>query len=113
MGIKLTKEGRTILSGRDYTEHKRGVYERQGGKCADCGFGFPYNRMEFHHFGGRGLGGSKRDDLSPLNRMLCGGPQGCHEKARFEHLKPKAEFNKKVTYIVEWAENEATPSQGK
>ena len=33
--------------------------------------------------------GSKRDDRDPRNRLLCSGPTGCHEKARFEAQRDK------------------------
>ena len=87
--IKTFRGGRTVLSGKDYTDHKRKVWEAQGKRCADCGLFISFQYTEFHHAAGRGMSGSKRSDLDPLNRVLCGGPAGCHEAARFEHIKKK------------------------
>ena len=89
MAIKRFRDGRVVLWGSDYAELKRRKYEEQDHCCADCKFGFAFNRLEFHHYGGRGMNGSKRSDLDPRNRMLCKGPNGCHEKARFEHLRDR------------------------
>ncbi len=71
MGVKITKSGRTILTGKDYTEQKRVVWERQGRKCADCGRSIPDPRYaHYHHAKGRSRG--LRDDLDPANKLLCG-----------------------------------------
>lgn len=90
MAVRVSKDGtRTVYTGADYTRLKWRNYEEQGRCCADCHYGFPFNRLEFHHYGGRGMNGSKRNDLDPRNRMLCLGALGCHEKARFEHLRDR------------------------
>lgn len=64
------KDGRLIESPRQYRITKRGMWEKQQGRCANitkgglaCGRPMPtpaYGHR--HHPGGRGLGGSKRDD---------------------------------------------------
>lgn len=102
--VKVFRDGRTVYSGKDYTAFKKAKWEAQGKCCADCGMYLPFEYAEFHHYGTRGMAGWKRNDLEPRNRILCSGPTGCHEKARFEHLKPKEAFDKKVSSIVEWAE---------
>ena len=89
MAVKTYRDGRKVYSGQDYTRLKMQKWADQGYACADCKFGFAFNRLEFHHYGGRGMNASKRDDLHPRNRMLCKGLFGCHEKARFEHLRDR------------------------
>ncbi len=87
MAVKIKKDGRTILSGKNYTDHKIEVWESQERKCSDCGRYLSFDSAEFHHYASRGMGGCFRDDLDHRNRVLCGGPMGCHEKARFERIK--------------------------
>ncbi|MFH1740198.1 MAG: hypothetical protein ABIH23_14410, partial [bacterium] len=86
MAILTYRDGRTVYSKQHYTQVKMQKWEEQGFCCADCHFGFAFNRLQFHHYGGRGMNASKRSDLHPRNRMLC---HDCHEKARFEHLQDR------------------------
>lgn len=106
MAKKIYRDGRVKLTGADYAKAKKEKWEAQGKRCADCDLYVPFEYAEFHHYGGRGMSGGKRNDLDPRNRVLCNGPNGCHERARFEHLKPKAAFEKQVGNIVEWAEKQ-------
>lgn len=91
--IRITKDGRTIRTGRDYTEFRREVYADQKGQCGDpkcdlaqqggrvCSLMVPLEWDEaFHlnHLSGRG--GGKRDDVMFRNgRQVCRGDCGkCH-----------------------------------
>ena len=67
--IKVKKDGRTILSGKHYTDHKLKVWEGQGRCCATCGFYVRFSEAQFDHKKGRGMGGSKRDDLDSENKV--------------------------------------------
>jgi hypothetical protein len=69
MSKLITKDGRTILSGKDYSAHKKFVWTKQGGRCAKCKRPEDWREMEFHHSAGRGLGGAKRDDLDGRNTV--------------------------------------------
>lgn len=76
MAIKIYRDGRTKLTGRDYIAHKIKVWERQDKRCAGpCGQYLPLNFAQFDHFAGRGSGGGKRDDLDPRNSVMC---YDCH-----------------------------------
>ena len=75
MARKLTKDGRLILSGNDYTKLRRARYTEQDECCADCGAWCEFESTELHHIDGRGLGGGKRDDRA--TRLLC---IICHRK---------------------------------
>jgi hypothetical protein len=77
--IKTTKDGRTIRTGKDYTAFRREVYEMQSGRCVRC---IRTTSLEadilsdysfhVHHRDGRGMGGSKRDDVPSKVEGLCG-----------------------------------------
>ena len=79
MSIRKTKDGRTIRTGKDYTQFRRSIWELQDGRCArtgsmtsltaplECAYSF-----HVHHIGGRGLGGSKRDDIPSKVEGLSG-----------------------------------------
>lgn len=79
MAIKITKDRRTIRTGADYTRFRHDLFEQQEGECQKCGretsleaeiesdFSF-----HVHHPGGRGLGGSRRDDNLKTCIGLCG-----------------------------------------
>lgn len=69
MAIKVYRGGRTKLTGKDYTEHKRAVWLKQEKLCATCGFYVQFSDSEFDHDRGRGMSGSKRDDLDPNNAV--------------------------------------------
>jgi hypothetical protein len=84
MAIELTKDGRTIRKGSDYTKFRRSLWKLQDGACARCGR-LSYLTADLdddwsfhvHHIGGRGLGGSKRDDVAGKCIGLCG---ACHRR---------------------------------
>lgn len=82
-GVRITHDGRVIYAGRAYTAYRLAVWESQNRCCADCRREIAFINFELHHpgkgiLGGRGLGGSHRNDLEAVG--LCGGPFGCHAK---------------------------------
>lgn len=89
MSIEIKKDGRTIRDGKDYTNFRRGMWEKQVGRCSNCRR-YTDLRVEplvdwsfnVHHIEGRGLGGSKRDDVVERNGIpVCTGVCGlCHKK---------------------------------
>lgn len=90
-GIQITHDGRTIYHGKAYTALRKFKWELQEGRCAECGRDMFLFQMDLHHPGGRGLGGSKRDDLkavglcnipreepNPATGKMVWLPRGCH-----------------------------------
>lgn len=75
MAVKRYRDGRVKLTGKDYTARKREVWEQQGRCCATCGLYVALRDNHFDHERGRGMGGSKRDDLDPDNAIRHG---WCH-----------------------------------
>ena len=55
MATKIKKDGRTILTGRDYTKHKLEIWESQGRCCASCGLYLSFSDAHFDHQKGEGL----------------------------------------------------------
>lgn len=91
MAVKVTKDGRTIRSGKTYTAFRYELWLCQNKLCADCGrqtdlhVDLSWN-TSFHidHVDGRGLGGSKRDDTFLACKGKCG---KCH---RIKHGQQSA-----------------------
>jgi hypothetical protein len=87
--IRTTKDGRTILSLRHYTEFRHRIYDRTEGRCEGitreqrCPVYFQFWDMELHHVYGRG--GGKRDDVEAKVLGLC---HCCHEKAVIQRREP-------------------------
>lgn len=75
-GTKTTKP-RAVLGRAEYLELKQRLYVKQKGRCASCGKVKP---LSLHHAAGRGIGGWRRDDEDPRNKLLCSDPN-CHAKA--------------------------------
>ena len=82
--IKTTKDGRTILTGRDYTRFRERLFALQAGMCDECrGYVSLLRELEddhsfhVHHLNGRGMGGGKRDDTLEACIGLCG---KCHRE---------------------------------
>lgn len=82
--IKTTKDGRTILTGKDYTRFRSRLHEQSYDLCIRCGrralLSVPLdwdNSFHVHHKNGRGMGGSKRDDTFESCEGLCG---KCHRE---------------------------------
>lgn len=82
--IRLTKDGRTILSGKHYTAFRHELWESQEKLCFRCGRRteltaelYQANSFHVHHTAGRGMGGGKRSDTFAACQGLCG---GCHRK---------------------------------
>ena len=77
--LKITKDGRTILTGRDYTAFRYKLWKSQRGNCKECGRVTSITAdlesdWSFHvdHKAGRGMGGSRRDDTFEACQGLCG-----------------------------------------
>jgi len=82
MGVKVYRDGRTKLSGRDYTAHKYKVWLKQDKHCAGpCGRFLPFNYAVFDHYAGRGMNGSKRNDLDEKNTVKC---ENCHNLRHYQ-----------------------------
>lgn len=75
MKLRKAAKDRAVLDREAYQELKRRLYVKQNGRCADCGRAKP---LSLHHAAGRGIGGWRRDDEDPRNRLLC---SDCHPKA--------------------------------
>lgn len=69
--VWTTKDGRRILSGTHYTAFRHVIYDRCIGACELCTAGIRFEEMEVHHVKGRGLGGSKRDDVPEAVLGIC------------------------------------------
>lgn len=70
------KDGRLIETPHRYRISKMSLWVKQGWKCANCPTVLltpAYGHR--HHPGGRGMGGSRRDDAKTL--LLC---LSCHQK---------------------------------
>jgi hypothetical protein len=67
---KVYRDGRVRLTGDDYAKAKREKWEAQKKACAICGLFVPMAQAELDHIGGRGMGGSKRDDRPEFTRIL-------------------------------------------
>jgi len=83
MTIVLKKDGRTILTGKHYTKLRESVWLSFAGRCVNC---MRYVNlmpcgtdadMHLHHKNGRGMGGSKRNDVIEECEALCA---ACHRK---------------------------------
>jgi len=85
MPIRTTKDGRQILTGKDYTELRIRVYTRDRGRCIVCGVrtrieqGGYDNDMHLCHVIPRRMGGGSRDDTMENTVTKCA---ACH---RTEH----------------------------
>jgi hypothetical protein len=80
LSIKVTKDGRTIRTGKDYTLFRLRLWKSQLGYCAGCGGKTDYYAdleadWSFHvdHTNGRAAG--KRDDTPESCKGKCG---KCH-----------------------------------
>ena len=66
--VRITRDGRTLLSGPAYTAFRLLLLTVQDRKCAECQNPITLATMHAHHEGasgyGRGSGGSKRNDQS-------------------------------------------------
>lgn len=91
MSIQRTKDGRTIRSGKDYTEFRLSLWKEQAYRCMDCNritdaTLHPSCYRSFHvaHRGSRGMGGAIRDDVvGPKRGQVEGGK--CSRCHRQEH----------------------------
>lgn len=93
MSVKITKDGRTLRKGRDYTLFRRDLWLFQDGECSNChaktslvaDFDLDYS-FHVHHKNGRGMGGSKRDDTVEACIGLC---RSCHDETHKHPLRAK------------------------
>lgn len=95
--VETFSDGRQVCSkfpeGREeYNRRKREMWERQGHRCCFEGFlpncpgRLMWHECTFDHEGGRGMGGSKRDDRTEIDgiwingaaHLLCNGKAGSH-----------------------------------
>jgi 5-methylcytosine-specific restriction endonuclease McrA len=83
MPVTKTKDGRTLLTGKDYTELRLHVYIRDKGFCQRCGIRVRYEQQGFDddyhlaHVIPRRMGGGSRDDTMENTHVLCA---KCHRK---------------------------------
>lgn len=79
MALKVTNDGRLILTGVHYTRLKNLKRERQNNRCARCG---KLNPTQLHHKTKRGMGGGQRNDTTENTQLLCA---QCHSKSHSNH----------------------------
>lgn len=84
MSVTVKKDGRTILTDKDYTNFRFKLWMSQDRSCARCkmlvSISEPYWRarsFHVHHKNGRGMGGGKRSDTFLACVGLC---RDCHMK---------------------------------
>lgn len=95
MSIVITKDGRTIRDGKDYSEFRIQLHKDQQGICMTCGrltslvVPLEYGHS-FHvsHRGSRGMGSAIRDDVvGPKRGQVEGGKcGGCHRQEHNQEL---------------------------
>lgn len=78
MGVRITKTGKTILTGKDYSRLREEVFESQRdedgiSRCCDCGDQIFLETMHLHHLSGRA--GGKRNDVK---EEVVGACPRCH-----------------------------------
>ena len=87
--IRITKDGRTIRTGKHYTEFRAYLFVSQNARCIECeritSTSSPLEYDDsFHvaHRGSRGMGSAIRDDVvGPKRGQVEGGKCGsCHRK---------------------------------
>lgn len=72
---RVTDDGREILTGKDWTNRKREVWERDGKRCTHCFRRLRILEFDADHINLRGMSGGKRDDRLENLRILC---RQCH-----------------------------------
>ena len=77
---RVTKDGRLILTGRDWTEQKRRRWKLDNESCVGCGNEMPFENTDCHHKRSRGMNGCYRDDNIDNLETKCGEVWGCHRK---------------------------------
>lgn len=68
---KIMRDGRVILSPKDYQKRREEIWEAQSGECADCREAVNLTGMHLHHVRSRGMAGGKRDDRRENLKGLC------------------------------------------
>ena len=72
---------KVALNSEDYEKLRWAKFVDQRGRCRACGKSLSFSEAELHHLSGRGIGGGFRSDTPEETEILCGGPNGCHQKA--------------------------------
>lgn len=75
MAIKITKDGREILTRKHYADRRREVWERDNQRCVKCHRIATLEEAEIDHKRTRGMGGGYRDDRMEALQTLC---HACH-----------------------------------
>jgi hypothetical protein len=81
---RVTKDGRTILRGLDMEKFRREMMDRSNGYCqalshaSACTDWVAWESGHLHHIDGKGLGGSKHDDVPHKVQWLS---ESCHREA--------------------------------
>jgi hypothetical protein len=78
--VRITKDGREILSGAAYTRRKRQVWERDRGRCRKCWTLVSWDQFKregVDHIAKRKMGGGFRDDRMENLQVLC---RACHDR---------------------------------
>ena len=84
MAEQITKDGRRILTGRQYSAFRHSLFKMQNGQCASCGRATDLKvqntadySFQVHHVKGRG--GKRNDDVHTAHKPGCVGWCGkCH-----------------------------------
>lgn len=86
---KSTQQEREVCHGTAWEERRREVWDRDDGRCTDCGTPVPLHNefngrgylirraAEIHHRSNRKMGGSHRDDRMDNLATLC---SDCHRR---------------------------------
>lgn len=103
--VEVYPDGREVCSkgpaGREeYNDRKRAMWERQGRRCCfegylpECPGRLMWHESTFDHEGGRGMGGSKRDDRIEVAGLWRNGAAHllCNGQAGSRHI----EYNRSI-----------------
>jgi 5-methylcytosine-specific restriction endonuclease McrA len=83
VSVSHTKDGRTVLTGKDYTELREAVFFRDRGRCIVChqrvSLKLSGSDWDMHlcHITPRRMGGGSRDDTKENTVTKC---KKCHMK---------------------------------
>jgi 5-methylcytosine-specific restriction endonuclease McrA len=72
MSIRMTKDGREILSGDDYEARRREVWERDAQRCVRCYKPLSLDGCHIDHIKKRRSGGGFRNDRLEDLQTMCG-----------------------------------------
>jgi HNH endonuclease len=83
---KITKDGREICTGKDWTHRREECAIRAILGCESCHRYLPLHRGEAHHIIKRGMGGGFRDDRLENLMWLC---MTCHREEELSGNRTK------------------------